>query len=345
MASDLAARRHASSSPATTRQGAGDRRSARAIRHRGGVGGANSACPSRTRPETSFTENAQAQGGSRGKGLRPRRHLPTIPGLRSRRLAASPASIRRAGPETRRISGSPWQRVHELLAAKAPKTRAPISSARWRLPSPTARPKCSKARCSGRLSGRRAGRRGFGYDPIFVPDGYDETFGEMEPELKDAISHRARAFEQMMLAAYDDELSHSGSMCIGRSAWPNAPIATSTPMSAMAASTRATSLAAYLAELEHFASLAPGRTVTSIFFGGGTPSLMGREHGRSDPRRHRRSLDIGARRRDHARSQPTSVEAERFAGYRAAGVNRVSLGVQALDDASLKALGRMHTRR
>ncbi len=49
------------------------------------------------------------------------------------------------------------------------------------------------------------GTRGFGYDPIFVPDGYAETFGEMEPAVKDAISHRARAFEQMMLAAYDDD--------------------------------------------------------------------------------------------------------------------------------------------
>ena len=44
-------------------------------------------------------------------------------------------------------------------------------------------------------------------------------------------------------------------------------------------------------------------------------------------------------------ANPTSVEATRFAGYRAAGVNRVSLGVQALDDASLKALGRLHTAR
>ena len=43
-------------------------------------------------------------------------------------------------------------------------------------------------------------------------------------------------------------------------------------------------------------------------------------------------------------ANPTSVEATRFRGYRAAGVNRVSLGVQALDDASLKALGRLHTR-
>ena len=39
------------------------------------------------------------------------------------------------------------------------------------------------------------GTRGFGYDPIFVPEGYGETFGEMEPELKEFISHRARAFE------------------------------------------------------------------------------------------------------------------------------------------------------
>jgi XTP/dITP diphosphohydrolase len=49
------------------------------------------------------------------------------------------------------------------------------------------------------------GTRGFGYDPICVPAGYSETFGEMEPVLKDAVSHRARAFEKLMLAAYDDD--------------------------------------------------------------------------------------------------------------------------------------------
>jgi XTP/dITP diphosphohydrolase len=48
------------------------------------------------------------------------------------------------------------------------------------------------------------GTRGFGYDPIFVPNGHDESFGEMKPELKDAISHRARAFEALMLAMYND---------------------------------------------------------------------------------------------------------------------------------------------
>ena len=44
------------------------------------------------------------------------------------------------------------------------------------------------------------GERGFGYDPIFVPDGYDFTFGEMDPDLKHRISHRARAFEKLVAA-------------------------------------------------------------------------------------------------------------------------------------------------
>ena len=42
------------------------------------------------------------------------------------------------------------------------------------------------------------GERGFGYDPIFVPEGHDITFGEMEPERKDAMSPRARAFEKLL---------------------------------------------------------------------------------------------------------------------------------------------------
>jgi putative oxygen-independent coproporphyrinogen III oxidase len=102
-------------------------------------------------------------------------------------------------------------------------------------------------------------------------------------------------------------------------------------------------LGAYRSELQHFAGLAPGRTVTSIFFGGGTPSLMG-------VRTVAAILDeIGAQwtvatdAEITLEANPTSVEATRFAGYRTAGVNRVSLGVQSLEDESLKALGRMHT--
>ena len=102
-------------------------------------------------------------------------------------------------------------------------------------------------------------------------------------------------------------------------------------------------LAAFRTEIAHRAALAPGRTVESIFFGGGTPSLM-------QPRTVAGVLEALAERwtvRSDAEvtieANPTSVEAERFRGYRAAGVNRVSLGVQALNDSDLKALGRLHT--
>ncbi|MBC8021331.1 MAG: coproporphyrinogen III oxidase [Methyloceanibacter sp.] len=102
-------------------------------------------------------------------------------------------------------------------------------------------------------------------------------------------------------------------------------------------------VAAYLAELAHFASLAPGRCVGSVFFGGGTPSLM-------QPSTVAAILDtialhwlLSSDAEITLEANPTSVEAERFAGYRAAGVNRLSLGVQALDDDSLKALGRQHS--
>jgi oxygen-independent coproporphyrinogen-3 oxidase len=85
--------------------------------------------------------------------------------------------------------------------------------------------------------------------------------------------------------------------------------------------------------------------VSSIFLGGGTPSLM-------QPRTVGAILDAIGQHWNVAddvevtlEANPTSVEATRFRGYRNAGVNRVSLGVQALDDTSLKALGRLHTAR
>ncbi len=97
---------------------------------------------------------------------------------------------------------------------------------------------------------------------------------------------------------------------------------------------------AFAAEIATTAARAPGRTVSSIFFGGGTPSLM-------QPATVGAILDAVGRHWQLAsdveitlEANPTSVEASRFRGYRAAGVNRVSLGVQALDDRVLKELGR-----
>lgn len=55
----------------------------------------------------------------------------------------------------------------------------------------------------GQLTFPPRGERGFGYDPIFIPDGHQQTFGEMDPQAKDAISHRALAFEKLKAALFD----------------------------------------------------------------------------------------------------------------------------------------------
>jgi putative oxygen-independent coproporphyrinogen III oxidase len=88
-----------------------------------------------------------------------------------------------------------------------------------------------------------------------------------------------------------------------------------------------------------------GRTVSSIFFGGGTPSLMQPATIAGVLNSIARQWRVAADAEITIEANPTSVEAERFRGYRAAGVNRVSLGVQALDDRALAELGRMHTAR
>ncbi len=102
---------------------------------------------------------------------------------------------------------------------------------------------------------------------------------------------------------------------------------------------------AFAREIATTAARVPGRMVSSIFLGGGTPSLM-------QPRTVGAVLDAIGKHWTIAdgaevtlEANPTSVEATRFRGYRAAGINRVSLGVQALDDASLKTLGRLHTAK
>ena len=101
-------------------------------------------------------------------------------------------------------------------------------------------------------------------------------------------------------------------------------------------------LTAYLAELDHMRELTGPREVLSIFFGGGTPSRMRPETASAILERIAGNWTLGGDVEITLEANPTSVEADRFAGFRAGGVNRVSLGIQALDDASLKALGRTH---
>lgn len=100
---------------------------------------------------------------------------------------------------------------------------------------------------------------------------------------------------------------------------------------------------AYVRELEHYAALLPDRRISSVFFGGGTPSLMEVETAglildtiaRLWPMEEGVEITLEA--------NPGSSESEKFAGFRKAGVNRLSLGVQALNDEDLHFLGRKHS--
>ncbi|MGE0701733.1 MAG: radical SAM family heme chaperone HemW, partial [Hyphomicrobiaceae bacterium] len=87
----------------------------------------------------------------------------------------------------------------------------------------------------------------------------------------------------------------------------------------------------------------PRSAVDSIFFGGGTPSLMQPETVAAIVEAIRDTFGLAPSCEITLEANPGSVDAGRFRGYRAAGVNRVSLGLQALDDAHLKRLGRIHT--
>jgi oxygen-independent coproporphyrinogen-3 oxidase len=101
--------------------------------------------------------------------------------------------------------------------------------------------------------------------------------------------------------------------------------------------------AALLAELDWEAARLGRRPLRSIFFGGGTPSLMEPETVAALIERARARFDPAADLEITLEANPTSIEAGRFGGYRDAGVNRVSIGVQSLDETALRRLGRQHS--
>jgi len=100
---------------------------------------------------------------------------------------------------------------------------------------------------------------------------------------------------------------------------------------------------AFNRSLAYQARLAPHRMVTSIFFGGGTPSLMAPKTVEALLAAIQTHFSVSAKAEISMEANPTSVEATRLADYRRAGVNRLSIGVQALNDHDLKALGRKHS--
>src|SRR5439155_9097023 len=101
---------------------------------------------------------------------------------------------------------------------------------------------------------------------------------------------------------------------------------------------------ALLADLERQAELAPNREVVSVFLGGGTPSLMPPETVAALIERVKALWPVAPNLEVTLEANPNSAEAERFAGFAVAGVNRLSLGIQALDPAALEFLGRRHDR-
>ncbi|MEP3442571.1 MAG: radical SAM family heme chaperone HemW [Sulfitobacter sp.] len=101
--------------------------------------------------------------------------------------------------------------------------------------------------------------------------------------------------------------------------------------------------AAYLSELDRYAIETPNRTVTSVFFGGGTPSLMDPDTVAEVIAKIRTLWPVANDLEITLEANPGSVEASRFKAYRDGGVSRISMGIQALNDTDLRRLGRIHT--
>lgn len=100
---------------------------------------------------------------------------------------------------------------------------------------------------------------------------------------------------------------------------------------------------AYISELKRVAADTPGRVLNTIYFGGGTPSLMHPDTVAAIIETARTLWPLANDIEITLEANPGSVEATRFAGYRDGGVNRISMGIQALNDTDLRRLGRIHT--
>ena len=149
----------------------------------------------------SFAENAaiKAEAAAKASGMMA---LADDSGLEVAALDGAPGihSARWGGPG--KDFGLAMERVQRELEAKgAADARANFTCA-LALAAPKGSAQIFEGKVFGTLTWPPRGGRGFGYDPIFVPDGYKETFGEMAPELKNRLSHRMRAFEKLMEATY-----------------------------------------------------------------------------------------------------------------------------------------------
>jgi XTP/dITP diphosphohydrolase len=107
-------------------------------------------------------------------------------------------SARWAGPE--KDFGLAMERVHEAMADSVDRTGQFVCA--LALAWPDGHCEIFQGAVGGLIVWPPRGHHGFGYDPIFVPEGHDETFGEFEPAAKHAISHRAEAFKKLVAACF-----------------------------------------------------------------------------------------------------------------------------------------------
>ncbi len=152
--------------------------------------------------ETTFVGNAllKARAAARASGLAA---IADDSGLSVAALDGAPGvySARWAGPE--KDFALAMRKVEERLEAAESDDRAAWFTCALAVAWPDEGPMLVvEGRVDGTLTVPGRGTRGFGYDPIFVPEGHAQTFGEMDPAAKDAMSHRARAFEKLKAALF-----------------------------------------------------------------------------------------------------------------------------------------------
>lgn len=152
--------------------------------------------------ETTFVGNAllKARAAARASGLAA---IADDSGLSVAPLDGAPGvySARWAGPE--KDFALAMRKVEERLEAAESDDRAAWFTCALAVAWPDEGPMLVvEGRVDGTLTFPARGTRGFGYDPIFVPEGHAQTFGEMDPAAKDAMSHRARAFEKLKAALF-----------------------------------------------------------------------------------------------------------------------------------------------
>jgi XTP/dITP diphosphohydrolase len=153
---------------------------------------------------TSFIENAKlkAVAAAHASGMLA---LADDSGLEIKALGGAPGihSALWGGPK--RDFDLAMAKVEDAMRKRGAKDRTANFTCALALAEPGGGCQAFEGKVFGKISFPPRGTRGFGYDPIFIADGETETFGEMEPTRKHAMSHRARAFEKLLLASFEDD--------------------------------------------------------------------------------------------------------------------------------------------